>query len=167
MARLLHHNEVLATDGREVDAVRERPLVTGTIGQVLVLLGAAMLLLSGALTIIRAGLGHDLATPVVQVFGYSHTAWLGIVEVGVGVLLLVAGLSAASRSLALAVGILLIVAGIVVRADVQHLPHELAIEQSYGNFVLVTGVIATVGGILPAGWTRRWERSTRVPADQV
>ena len=164
MAHMIQHRGTYADDGTQFEAVEERPLASGIVGQVLVLGAAAVLILMGALALIRAGVSGDLSVPVVSVLGYTHTAWLGIAELAVGALLLMAGMSSTTRDLATALGVLVVVAAIVVRADVTALPRELAIERAYGWFLLVIGIVATVGGLLPAGWARRMRRrdTTRV-----
>lgn len=104
----------------------------------------------------RAGLSDDLSVPIVSVFGFTHTAWLGIAEAVVGLLLVVSGLSPATRDAGLFFGVLLIIAGIVVLADTNAMPRALAIQHSYGWFVLVIGVAAALGGLMPGGIVRRW-----------
>ena len=42
----------------------------------------------------RAGIDGSFGTPVVEVLGFSHTAWLGLAEVGLGVVLILAGTGA-------------------------------------------------------------------------
>jgi hypothetical protein len=166
MAHLIHRTEARTIaqpvgDPVAVESAVEQPSLTNVVGEILVVGTAAVFLIVGALALARAGLDGDMSTPVVNVLGYTHTAWLGLAEVGVGLLLLLSGISRGSRDLAVALGVLLIVAGIVVRMDTTAMPSELAMQHSYGWFLIGTGIVATVGGLMPTGWTRRWQRSIR------
>lgn len=164
MARFGRQEPVVADDARQYEASVERPLATGIIGQVLVLGAGAVLVLVGALALIRAGVAGDMSTPIVSVLGYTHTAWLGIGELAAGVLLLLAGMSPTAKGFGAAVGILLIISGVLVRADLADMPRELAMEHGYGWFLIGVGIVATIGGLLPGGRTRRWQRNTRTVA---
>jgi hypothetical protein len=129
------------------------------IGQVMILGVAAVLLLMGAITLARAGLDGDMAVPVVSVLGFTHTAWLGFLELAFGLLLLLGGLSPAVRDLGLAMGIVTLLAGILIVIEPSAPPAELAIERSYGWLLIVLGAVAAVGGLLPGGRVRRWRRA--------
>ena len=56
--------------------------ITGLVGVGLVIVGI--------LAVTRAGTDGPMDEPVVKVFGYTHTATLGFIELGLGALLLVA-----------------------------------------------------------------------------
>ena len=145
-----------------VDVVTEHPSTLARIGQVLILVAGALLVISGAVTLARTGLHSDLSSPVVQVMGHAHTPWLGIAELVAGILLVGAGASAWNRELGVVVGVLLAVAGFVVLSDPSLAPDGLAIDDGYGWFLVVTGALALVGGLLPGGWVARRTRHDRV-----
>ena len=134
------------------DVVTEHPSSLARVGQVLIIVAGSVLVLSGALTLAKTGIQSDLSTPVVRVMGHSHTAWLGIAELVAGLLLLGAGASAWNRELAVVLGVLLLVAGFVFVSDHTVAPRALAIDDGYGRFLIVTGGLALVGGLLPGGW---------------
>lgn len=147
------------TVGESQDLVESRPAASGVLGQVLILAVAAVLLLMGALALARAGVDGDMAIPVVEVFRFTHTAWLGIIELVVGFLFLLGGLSPSTRDLGLGLGILVLLAGIIVIIQPDAPPAELAVEKSYGSLLVVLGAVAIIGGFLPGGHVRRWRRS--------
>ncbi len=144
--------------GQSQELVESRPSVPAVAGQVIILVVAAVLLLMGGLALARAGTDGDLATPVVDVFGFTHTAWLGIVELVVGFLFLLGGLSPSTRDLGLGLGIIMLIAGIIVIVQPDATPTQLAVEKSYGWLLVVLGGAAIVGGFLPNGRVRRWRR---------
>lgn len=156
---VLHRRPTQVVEDRDVAVVEDRPLVTGIIGQALTLVAAAGLLLAGLITFLHTGVPDALDAPIVSSFGFTHTPLLGGLELLAGIVLLVVGLSERDRPVAAGVGIALIVAGLLVRFSYSSMPAELALERSYGGFLLVIGILATVGGLLPGGWARRYRRA--------
>src|SRR5438105_4419419 len=71
----------------------ERPLMSDTVGRVLVLAVAVVLLAMGTVAVARAGVRDGLSAPVVSVLFMSHTAALGLLEVAVGALLLLGAIN--------------------------------------------------------------------------
>ena len=137
--------------------VRERR-VDFAPGQLVSLVGGLALTALGLIAILRAGLDTPLDSPVVSVMGWDHTAWLGIAEVGAGLLLVLAGISAAGRAVSVLIGSLLVVGGILVLAEEQARPVELGIERSFGWPLVAFGaVIALAALVLPAWRTRTVE----------
>jgi hypothetical protein len=97
--------EVVRHDTLSGDAVVERRLVTAAATErrvvtsrrvdpaaILAVIGGIALGVVGAAAMTRAGLSSPLDEPVVQVAGADHTAILGMIELGAGLLLLWAGL---------------------------------------------------------------------------
>jgi len=128
-------------------------------GQLVSLIGGLALIAVGLIAIIRAGLDTSLDTPVVSVMGWDHTAWLGVAEVGAGLLLVLAGVSAAAgRTVSVLIGSLLVIGGILVLAEEQARPVELGIERSFGWPLVACGaVVALAALVLPAWRTRSVE----------
>ncbi len=143
-------------DGRSEDLVEDRPAASAVAGQVLILAVAAVLLLMGGLALARSG--TDDLSKVVSVFGFTHSGWLGIVELGAGFLFLLGGLSPGARDLGLALGILVLLAGVIVLIQPSAAPSSLDVEKSYGWLLVVLGAAGIVGGFLPNGRVRRWRR---------
>jgi hypothetical protein len=106
----------------------------------------------GILALVRAELGGSLATPVVEVLGLSHTAWLGLAEIGLGVLLMVAGTGAWGRPLSVLLGALMVVAGILVLAEIDQLPEELGLERDFGWPLVALGALVAVATMALPVW---------------
>ena len=153
MSTTMRHRDVV-TDS---DEVTERPAPTARIGQVLVLGAGAVLVVAGALTLLRTGFEEGLTEPVVQVLGFSHAPWLGLAELLVGLVLVAGGAAAWNRDIGVVMGTLLVVVGVILAIDPSLAPEQLALDAGYGTFLAVVGAVALVGGLLPGGWvtTRR------------
>src|SRR5262249_53693531 len=67
----------------------------------------------GVIVLVRAGVDSSLETPVVKVLGMGHSAIVGLVELGAGVLLVLSAASEATRPLGSLIGALLLVAGVI------------------------------------------------------
>jgi hypothetical protein len=148
---------------RDVEVVENRVSPIARLGQFMVVGSGVVFAIYGIIALIDAGIDSNLAEPVVTVWGHTHTAWLGIIELAVGVVLIGLGTSIISRRSAVVLGVLLIAAGIICLAIPEDLPEELAIDAGYGWWPLALGVVATVGALLPDGVTRvRTRRVERV-----
>jgi hypothetical protein len=104
------------------------------------------LLLFGLIAVIRGGFDGSLSEPVVDVFGFTHTTILGIIEIGIGLCLL---LSAAMswRSGALFFAAVLGVAGFVGAVQSDSLQDDLALESSLGWIAVVAALIVVVAAL--------------------
>jgi hypothetical protein len=130
-------------------------------GQIVSLIAGAGLITVGVLALIRAELDGSLSTPVVEVVGYTHTAWLGIAEIGVGLLLMLAGASPAGRSVSVVLGAAMVIAGVLVRAEPGQMPDELGIEKAFGwPLIIVGAVVAVAAVVLPVWYSNRVDRDT-------
>ncbi len=128
-------------------------------GQIVSLIAGAGLITVGILALIRAELGGSWSTPVVEVLGYTHTAWLGIAEIAVGLLLLLAGTSPGARAVSVLLGAAMVIAGVLVRAEPGQMPEELALEKAFGWPLIVVGAVVALAAIaLPVWYTNRVDR---------
>jgi len=121
-------------------------------GQIISLVVGAAFIVVGVIAMVRAGLDGTLANPVVEVMGYTHTAWLGIAEVAVGVILVLAGSTAAGRSLSVLMGTLIAIAGALVLAIPEDLPEELGLEEGFGWPLLIAGIVVAVAAAIMPAW---------------
>jgi hypothetical protein len=121
-------------------------IVTGLAGVVLLALGL--------IAIARGDLDGSLRDPVVTVGGLDHTPLLGVIEAGVGLLLLLAA-ATASRPASIVLGTLLAVAGIVVIATPESFDDSLAVESSYGWLLLAIGTVVALTALLLPDTSRR------------
>jgi len=114
----------------------------------------------GAVALARAGLDGPLDEPVVQVAGFSHSALLGLIELGMAIVLLAVGLSR-DRGALLFVSILFGAAALVAAIEPDLGGGALAIEGSWALLLVIAfGVIALAAAVIPAIWrtTERVER---------
>ena len=124
-------------------------------GQVVSLVAGVGLVVVGLLALMRAGVGEPLDSPTVDVLSYSHTAWLGIAEIGLGALLVLAGTGAWGRPLSVLLGAAAVVAGILVLLEPGQMPEELAVEKSFGWPLLALGAVVALAAMALPVWRRR------------
>lgn len=105
-----------------------------------------VLLVAGLVAIARAGIAAPLSTPVVSVAGFRHTAVLGLVEVGFGVMLLLSG-AMRSRSASLFFGGLLGVAAFVAAVQPSSFDSSLAIETSMAWLAVIAGAAVVLAAL--------------------
>ena len=117
---------------------------------VLMVVGGIALTVVGAVAAARAGFDGPMDEPVVQVAGVSHTALLGIIEVGMGLLTILAGLSRDRGTMlftSIAFGVVALVAAIEpgIGGD------ALAIDRGWAVVLVVGfGVMALVAAVAPS-----------------
>lgn len=140
--------------GREVEVVENRVSPAARIGQIMVAGSGVVLAVSGVMTLVSTGIHKNLARPVVEMWGHTHTPWLGIVEFVVGIVLIGLGTSIVSRRVAVVLGVLMIAAGVFALADPSDTPRQLAIDTTYGWIPLALGVVVTIGSLLPNSLVR-------------
>jgi hypothetical protein len=113
----------------------------------------------GLVAMLRAGIDNSFARPVVEVLGFSHTAWLGLAEVGLGLLLILAGTGAWGRPLSVLLGAGMIIAGVLVRTVPEEMPEELGLEQDFGWLLILFGALVALASLILPVW--RSHRVTR------
>ncbi len=131
--------------------VRERTSVFAP-GQLISLIAGGALVALGAVALVRAGLGEPLDTPVVEVLGWNHTAWLGLAEVGVGAVLMLLGTGAWGRWLSVLIGAATVVVGVVVLVESRGLPDELAVERDFGWPLVALGAAVALAAMALPVW---------------
>ena len=161
----IHHEETRDVEPMPEyrDTVRERRWNVAP-GQIVSAVAGVGFMIMGVIAIARAGLETPLSTPVVTVLGYTHTAWLGIIEIGVGLLLMLAGLNSFARAASAVLGALLVIAGVLIQAIPEDLPQQLALDQDMGMPLVVIGVIVALAALLIPVWQgRSVDHRTHVP----
>ena len=128
--RPVHSREVV-TDADESVKTTERTW-TFAPGQLVSLVVGIGFVAVGLLAMVRAGIDGSFDTPVVEVLGVTHTAWLGLAEVGLGVLLILAGTGAWGRPLSVILGVAMVIAGVLIGAAPEEMPAELGVEADFG-----------------------------------
>ncbi|MEO7573946.1 MAG: hypothetical protein ABIX10_16075 [Acidimicrobiales bacterium] len=121
-------------------------------GQLVSLIAGGALVVVGAIALVRAGLEDPLGAPVVEVLGWTHTAWLGLGEIGLGVVLMLLGIGAWGRWLSVLVGAAAVVAGVIVLVESDGLPEELGLERDYGWALIGLGAIVALAAMALPVW---------------
>lgn len=125
------------------------------LGSVLAVAAGAVLAVIGAVALARTGVNDTWYQPVEQVLGMDHTPLLGAIEVGVGVLLVLAGLAGA-RMLAALIAVVAAAAATVVAIEPEIADSELAIEQEWAVALAVVGFV--LAAVLVVSRERRHDR---------
>jgi hypothetical protein len=157
---VVDRNEVRhAAEGRTTTSHRAWTFAPGQLVSLLVGVGFVIV---GLIALVRAGLDGSLDAPVVEVLGYTHTAWLGIAELGLGLLLILAGTGAWGRPLSVLLGVAMVIAGVLVLAEPGEMPQELGLEEGYGWLLVIPGAIVAVAAMVLPVW-----RSQRYSQEQI
>ena len=119
-----------------------------TWGQGLILLAGVASLVFGIGAVALAGLAGSITEPVVRVFGFDHTPLLGVIEIGVGVVLILAALIPGGRWVAGLIGGGAIAAGALIYAEYPWTQTELATEKDFGWVAIAIGAAAYIGAMV-------------------
>jgi hypothetical protein len=120
-------------------ATRRTAAPAFSIAQVVVLAVGVAAVVFGVLAMARAGLSTPLDTPMVNVFGFPHTALLGIFETIAGVLLLLSALGRTGGLVAIVVGIVLVIGGVLFLAELNWFMTHLSNDSSFGWVPIIGG----------------------------
>ncbi|MBI4936520.1 MAG: hypothetical protein HY828_21800 [Actinobacteria bacterium] len=113
-----------------------------------------VLIVIGLIVITRGGFSGSMSDPVVEVLGFRHTTTLGLIEIAIGALLLIAGASR-SRALATFGGLVLVVAGFVGAVQTESFATNLALESSVGWWAVVAGAVVVIASLVLPRFARR------------
>jgi hypothetical protein len=133
----------------EVPAERAKRRWLASWGQVLILLSGVASLVFGVGAVMLGGLAGSVTEPVVQVLSYDHTPLLGLIEVGVGVVLVVCAFIPGGRWIAGPVGVAAIVGGALIVAELDWIQRNLAAERRFGWVAIAIGAVAYLGAMVP------------------
>jgi hypothetical protein len=118
--------------------------------QIAPLAGGVVLIIFGLAAIIKGGLGGAVDAPVVSVFGYAHTPLLGLIELGAGILFIIAGLVPNGRTIGIVLGVLTAIAGGLVLADLNWVNRHLTTDSDFGWILIaIGGGVAVLLAVLP------------------
>jgi hypothetical protein len=134
-----------------------------SLGNVLVLLAGAALAVLGMVAAARTGINETWYGPVERVAGLRHTPLLAAVEVGVSVLLVIAGL-AGRQGLAALVCIAGAIAAGVAAIEAERVAEELALQRWWAITLAAVGAALAVVSMVP--WPhfieRHYTRASRI-----
>jgi hypothetical protein len=158
-AATLGHADRAPEAAREVRApgrptVRERTWAFAP-GQVVSFAVGVAAVAVGVLALVRAGVDGSLDTPTVGVLGYRHTAWLGLAEVAVGAVLVLAGTGPRGRPLSILIGAAAVVTGVVIIAEPDRTPTQLGLEKNFGWPMIGAGALVALAAIALPVWRHR------------
>ena len=119
-------------------------------GQVLGGVVGIVLTLIGILAVTRTGIDSNLNEPVTTVLGITHSAYVGLGEIVIGLLLLVSASSIAYRGVMGTLGGLLVIGGVVLAAANLRILLEVGAEHTTGWLMVVAGAIAVLGAMMPS-----------------
>ena len=120
---------------------------------VVAIIGLA-LMVAGLVAVARAGTDGPMSSPVVKVFGFTHTATLGFIEIAIGLCLLICA-AATTRSGAIFFGLILGVGGIVGAVQTKSFHKTLALQSGLAWLMVVAAlVIVLVSLLVPRVSTR-------------
>lgn len=114
-------------------------MLTGLFGLALVGLGLV--------AVIRTGFEGSMSEPVKEVLGFTHTANLGLIEMGVGLCLLVSA-AAYSRTGELFFGALLGIVGFIGAVQTDSFRDSLALETEMGWIAAAVGFMIVLAVLL-------------------
>jgi hypothetical protein len=159
---VVERDREVVTRDRPITVEEQRVSTRTGPGQLLAMAIGLFFVIVGIITLIRAGIDGSLDTPVVNVLGFDRTAWVGVMEIGAGVLFVFAGLMFRGRALALLVAAAILVAGVIVIVEPSSVPEELAVQREYGWLLAIIGGATLLGFVvLPFGSVTR---RTTIPA---
>jgi asparagine N-glycosylation enzyme membrane subunit Stt3 len=113
-----------------------------------------VVLVVGLIAIVRGGFDGPMATPVVEVLGFTHTTQLGLIEIVLGGALLISG-ATRSRSGAVLFGSILGIAGFVGAVQTESFKKSLALESSMAWLAVAAGVVVVLSAVLMPRFARQ------------
>jgi hypothetical protein len=132
----------MTVPSRSVERTSARPSVS--LGPLLAIATGAALAVVGAVALVRTGIDGTWFRPRVEVLDADHTALLGAVEIGAGLLLLLAGLTGKRAPVAI-VGLAIALGATAMAIEPEELQRELAIERWWAWTLAAAGVVLTLG----------------------
>lgn len=132
----LRRDDVPMARDETVETVRPR----WDVASMLAVAAGVALVVIGAIALVRAEIDSSWYDPVVSVLGADHTALLGGIEVGVGAVLIVAGLAGA-RAFAALVALLAGIGAAIAAIEPELVDRELALDRWWAVALAVGGIL--------------------------
>src|ERR671911_114661 len=126
------------------DRASGRPRVHA--GSVLAVAAGAGLAIVGCVVLLRTGVDETWLRPRAEFLDADHTALLGVLEIGAGLILLLAGLTG-SRVLVAIVGLSMALGATALAIEPEELQRELAIERWWAWALAGVGVAVTLAAL--------------------
>jgi hypothetical protein len=119
-----------------------------SLGPVVAIAAGAALAIMGSVVLMRTGIDETWFQPRVRVLDADHTALLGLLELGAGVALIVAG-ATGSRVLVAILGLALAIAAAALAVEPAELQRELAIERWWAWVLALVGAVLVLSALAP------------------
>ena len=126
---------------------------------VLAALAGGVLVVAGAVGLIRGDLSGSWRDPIVQVAGWSHMPLLSAIELVAGAFLLFAGFTRAKSSI-IGVGSLIVLAAIIGFIQPTALGGDFRLSRGYLLAVFLLGAIPALGALLIADVSRNTQHQS-------
>ena len=134
----------MTVPSRSVERTSTWPSVR--LGPVLAIAAGAALAVVGAVALVRTGIDGTWFRPRVEVLDADHTALLGALEIGAGLLLLLVGLTG-SRVAVAVLGLAMALGATAMAIEPEELQRELAIERWWAWTLAAAGVVLTLAAL--------------------
>jgi hypothetical protein len=134
----------MTVPSRSVERTSAWPSVR--LGPLLAIAAGAALAIVGAVALVRTGIDSTWFRPRIEVLNADHTALLGALEIGAGLLLLLAGLSG-SRVAVAVLGLAMALGATAMAIEPEELQRELAIERWWAWTLAAAGVVLTLAAL--------------------
>ncbi|HET6694322.1 MAG TPA: hypothetical protein VFG97_08450 [Pedococcus sp.] len=115
-------------------------------GSVLAVVVGASLAVVGLIALLRAGIDGTWFRPLVEVLEADHTALLGVLEIGAGVLLVLVGLTG-SRIPVAVLGLAMALGATALAIEPDELQRELAIEPWWAWTLAAAGAVLVLAAL--------------------
>jgi hypothetical protein len=116
------------------------------LGPLLAIAAGAALAVVGSVALIRTGIDGTWFRPRVEVLDADHTALLGALEIGAGLLLLLVGLTGSRVPVAI-LGLAMALGATAMAIEPEELQRELAIERWWAWTLAAAGVVLTLAAL--------------------
>ena len=145
---VVEHHEVVQTGDTRTDTKVATTRLVVSPGQVIAgVLGLAIAVI-GVITVARGGIDSSLNVPIVRAAGFDQSAMLGLIELGLGLLLILGALNSAARGLIVGVGVVMVLGGVFLGAAGSTVLRDVGTVHGTGWAIMATGIIAIVAGSL-------------------
>jgi hypothetical protein len=133
--------QTVAVPSRSVEPTSAWPRVS--LGPLLAIAAGAALAVVGSVAVLRTGIDGTWFRPRIEVLDADHTALLGALEVGAGLVLLLVGLMGSRVAVAI-LGLAMALGATAMAIEPEELQRELAIERWWAWTLAAGGVVLTL-----------------------
>ena len=134
----------MAVPSRSVEPTSAWPSVS--LGPLLAIAAGAALAVVGSVALLRTGVDETWFRPRIEVLDADHTALLGALEIGAGLLLLLAGLMGSRVAVAI-LGLAMALGATAMAIEPEELQRELAIERWWAWALAAVGAVLTLSAL--------------------